>query len=516
MSKKDPTTDNVQKVSDLLAKIEQLSIPSPEEIEKLDITVKEMDQLNRTISEGFRLIEECRKCLSGDNKEGTEAVNSAERTLDAKLRACQKLIGKKDHEVAEAADRHVGIVGVLLRNGYYSADKDLEHNDAKSALRGFCGMPLLSILDPNKKTMSYMGAFHVPHREDATEIPAFKAALETVKAKMVADYVGQDKITPPITLRFLVNDPARKEGDTGHNTILEVTFQDNGKILLQNLDSMQSHQALGEADRSAKPQWSDKVTRIVSDVFKDHQLEKNIVDSVPNPLGRQKGAECIYFSMAEIVRHYLSHPAEFNDESTRKKAVVVQMLRASGRTEVNPGSVALATKATVAQYKEIVPNLKVGDIIYPPVLDRLYDLYNNERQNIPAATVKKERVTSEKMSKASQSDRSVRHSTKTPAFFQEKRPSLSIPRIKTCYKSHGGGRFAVDDIFLDARSVDDVLRRLVYRSLINPGGASDKTLRDEKLGISEDTRLKISRRIAKDGLLDVRDFEMSPGGRRKR
>lgn len=294
-------------------------------------------------------------------------------------------VSASDESLAKAIAEKVMITDTLLEQGYYSAAADLSHNDAEMALKPFEGK--------TTKGKTYVGAFMLPHQGDsnpATTLSGFERSLRAYKAK-----IEDDTIKLPVTLQFLINTPGEKsptgteKSTSGHDTILEVALKKDKGISFFHIDSL-----LEAGSTSPSSAWVSANEKHIRDVvitvfgaIEGVTPEKSFLH-LPSPVGKQTGIDCVYFAVGLIAGEHTTEPEnkEYVEPEARKLAVVKLMAQAAYDqyyeihkdepkfliTEVvDKTKLKIAKAEDLAAYQKVAPDMKVGDIIYPPVLKKL-------------------------------------------------------------------------------------------------------------------------------------------------
>lgn len=291
---------------------------------------------------------------------------------------------KEEHEAAaEKAQQAESATHHLLTIGFYSKDKDLSHVFAEKGLKEHEGK-----LDAATNTL-YAGAFILPDPKDTkgASLNPLETALTAAKQKI--DSTAADKITLPVTLRFLMHAP----GTPGHETVLDVAIDAFKKITITHFDSLlpvgtsQSHSSFPAA-----------VLTKIQGVFADYTIDPT-QQQAANSIGTQVGVECVYFAVAEIAKNHnttvktaLPLPGTALDDAgkTNMKLAVTKLMADAVQHDykeahaatlagkqplktqcVDPTALRVATENDVAKYAALPASekLAVGDIVYPVVLE---------------------------------------------------------------------------------------------------------------------------------------------------
>ncbi len=294
-----------------------------------------------------------------------------DKILNSQITEAEEKVTNASLKVTEALAAQVEIVKELRDIGYYSAARDLSFHDAEKVLAQHAGTP-------DQHGSTYIGAFCLQTKNQTGtlvggDIKKFK--------NMLSAYVTKAEFTTPATLLFLMHKPS---GGTGHDTVLEIQIDKDKKITINNVNS--------SLEKGAQEKWDNldasAVVKAVKEVLPttaDYKYESE-AQHVPSPLGKQEDLECIYYSVANIAGGYDGAPdsvlgkcvsnSKIENKPAMKLAVVKMMVdvaAAKGQEKIESACLVIANKDHVEKYKDVVaPNtFNVGDIIYPPTLDKL-------------------------------------------------------------------------------------------------------------------------------------------------
>ena len=315
--------------------------------------------------------------------------------------------------VAHTVSTAIESMTPLLEKGVYSATENFSHNDALRALEGYESKAVDRTVGETSEKYIYAGGFYLPrdNGESTDGITAFKVILEKYKTELNQDPLKNH----PVTLAFCVNDPKR-----GHNTVVEVHFSaDRKTISITNLDSLLPEAApTGCTDLTAVELAVVEIYRAgwfqnwsgASEIKKATHQKMTLADK--KDVQQTDSVNCIPYVAANIAQYYESaaatdqaNAAKANaakatvaaltgaEDSARRLWLLQKMAEAAYRdkeaelrqksststgaeiqAELTENAVVTATKLKIATDEDVKKaassGVVVGDIIYPPVLNK--------------------------------------------------------------------------------------------------------------------------------------------------